>query len=209
MEPAKSFNNVIIGQFVLTRVPVKVYVDGRYLTMTDADDVEDPTFGFGMDEDGAMQRFDYRNVTQLLVSGNVVDLEIYNKGMEAKFGDGGEEKAEEPKDDKKADEEDEEGDEEGDEENPFKDHYMPSMDEGHEYTFGTGDIIKNINPKCKHYGSMGIIDKVMDIPDYIGKVAIYRVTNSGDTYSPGDVLTKTVDQLAPIQAPDDLDTDEI
>jgi len=209
MEPAKSFNNVIIGQFVLTRVPVKVYVDGRYLTMTDADDVEDPTFGFGMDEDGAMQRFDYRNVTQLLVSGNVVDLEIYNKGMEAKFGDGGEEKAEEPKDDKKADKEDEEGDEEGDEENPFKDHYMPSMDEGHEYTFGTGDIIKNINPKCKHYGSMGIIDKVMDIPDYIGKVAIYRVTNSGDTYSPGDVLTKTVDQLAPIQAPDDLDTDEI
>ena len=93
MEPAKYFNNVIIGQFVLTGVPVKVYIGGRYLTITDADDVEDPTFGFGMDEDGDMQRFDYRNVMQLSVSGNVVDLETYNKGMEAKFG-GGETKAE-------------------------------------------------------------------------------------------------------------------
>ena len=105
MGPAKYFNNIIIGQFVLTGVPVKVYIGGRYLTITDADDVEDPTFGFGMDEDGDMQRFDYRNVMQLSVSGNVVDLETYNKGMEAKFGGGGEEKAEEPKDDAKADDE--------------------------------------------------------------------------------------------------------
>jgi hypothetical protein len=101
MEPAKYFNNVIIGQFVLTGVPVKVYIGGRYLTITDADDVEDPIFGFGMDEDGDMQRFDYRNVMQLSVSGNVVDLETYNKGMEDKFS-GGEEKSEEPKDDAKA-----------------------------------------------------------------------------------------------------------
>ena len=44
MEPAKSFNNIIIGQFVLTGVPVKVYVDGRHLTITDTDDViSDPT----------------------------------------------------------------------------------------------------------------------------------------------------------------------
>ena len=44
MEPAKSFNNVILGQFVLTGVPVKVYVGGRFLTITDADDVEDEEF---------------------------------------------------------------------------------------------------------------------------------------------------------------------
>ena len=100
MEPTKYFNNVIIGQFVLTGVPVKVYTGDRYLTITDADDVEDATFGFGMDEDGDMQRFDYRNVIELMVSGNRVDLETYNKGMEAKFGGGGEEKAEEPEEDK-------------------------------------------------------------------------------------------------------------
>ena len=128
MEPTKYFNNIIIGQFVLTGVPIKVYIGGRYLTITDADDVEDPTFGFGMDEDGDMQRFDYRNVMQLSVAGNVVDLETYNKGMEAKFGGGGEEKAEEPKDDKKADDEkDDKKAEDEKEENPFKDHYMPSL----------------------------------------------------------------------------------
>ena len=120
MEPAKYFNNIIIGQFVLTGVPVKVYTGARYLTITDADDVEDATFGFGMDEDGDMQRFDYRNVMQLSVSGNVVDLETYNKGMEAKFG-GGEEKAEEPKEDEKEDK----GDEKEEEGQSMSDSYMP------------------------------------------------------------------------------------
>ena len=67
MAEAKYFNNVIIGQFVLTGVPVKVYAGNRFLMITDPDDVESPIFGFGMDEDGDMQRFDYRNVMQLLV----------------------------------------------------------------------------------------------------------------------------------------------
>jgi len=46
---------------------------------------------------------------------------------------------------------------------------------------------------------MGIVDKVMDLPDYVGKVAVYTVTNNGDNYSPGDKLTKTVDQLEPVE----------
>ena len=41
MPAPKTFNNIIIGQFVLTGVPVKVYTSGRFLTVTDADDVED------------------------------------------------------------------------------------------------------------------------------------------------------------------------
>ena len=52
MAELTSFSNVIIGQFVLTGVPVKVYASGRFLTLTDTDDVEDATIGFGMDEDG-------------------------------------------------------------------------------------------------------------------------------------------------------------
>ena len=67
MEEIKGFSNVIIGQFVLTKVPVKVYVDNRYLTITDVDDVDDPEMGFGMDEDGAMQHFEYRLVQHLLI----------------------------------------------------------------------------------------------------------------------------------------------
>ena len=83
--------------------------------------------------------------------------------------------------------------------------YTAGVDDGgageslEEYTFGAGDIVKNKNPKCKHFGSMGIVDKVMDMQDYVGKVAVYRVTNNGDTYKAGDKLTKTVDQLEPVE----------
>jgi len=264
MEPAKIFSNVVIGQFILTGVPVKVYVDGRYLTITDADDVEDPIFGFGMDEDGDMQRFDYRKVASLLVAGEQVDLETYNKGMEDKFG--GEEKEEDDKeendkegDDKEEDKEDDKEEEGSEEENPFKDHYMPSLgnlirevsreevdadiegaeaaidaakakakaaqaslkttikkskekikaakaqpiDEGHaDYTFGVGDIVKNKNKGCKHYGSIGVVKKLMRLANDMGVVALYTVVNSGPTFMPGQVLAKTIDQLEPIQKPD-------
>ena len=83
MEPAKVFNNVIIGQFVLTGVPVKVYVGGRYLIITDPDDIESADMGFGMDENGAMRHFNYTEVDHLLVSGNQITLDIYNDGMGA------------------------------------------------------------------------------------------------------------------------------
>ena len=66
------------------------------------------------------------------------------------------------------------------------------------YTFGTGDIVKNKNKSCPHYGSMGTIKKIMDLPNEMGKVVMYIVTNKGATYNPGDVLTKTMDQLEPI-----------
>jgi len=228
---AKYFNNVIIGQFVLTGVPVKVYTGTRYLTITDADDVEDPTFGFGMDEDGDMQRFDYRNVMELIVSGNRVDLETYNKGMEAKFGNGEEEEEEDKEEEEKEDDKEDEAE--------LKDHFMPSIkeiskdvlkakldvikkqkkelddeeaalkkepiDEGHNYTFGVGDIVKNRNNSCPHHGSMGVVKKIMDLPGDVGTVAIYTVMNSGSTYKPGDSLTKTVDQLIPVTAVDSLE----
>ena len=251
MEPAKNFNNVIIGQFVLTGVPVKVYIGGRYLTITDADDVEDPIFGFGMDEDGDMQRFDYRNVMQLMVSGNVVDLETYNKGMEAKFG-GGDEKSEEPKEEPKEDPKKEESlmklkdiirevsAEEVEAEMEaaeaeidaakakekaakaaVKDTIKKAKDKIKEakasmkvategvikashYTFGVGDIVKNKNTSCPHHGSMGVVKKLMKLGD-MGTVAVYTVMNSGSTYRPGDTLTKTIDQLEPIQKPDGLE----
>jgi len=256
MEPIKIFNNVIIGQFVLTGVPVKVYISGRYLTITDTDDIEDPIFGFWMDEDGDMMRFDYRAVDHLFVAGNKVDIKTYNKGMEDKFkgGDKKEKPEEEP-----AEEEDTKKEEstmklgdlikeisaeevaaeiEGAEaeidaakakfkasQAAMKDTIKKSKDkikaskanlkvaeegivkEDHMgYTFGTGDIVKNKNTSCPHHGSMGIVQKMIDIP-LKGTVAVYRVTNSGPTYSPGDVLTKTIDQLEPIQAPDELEGD--
>ena len=240
MEPAKTFNNVIIGQFALTGISLKVYVSGIFLTITDVDDVEDPNMGFGMSTDGEMHPFNYNQVEKLVVSGNDVTIDTYNKGMEAKFK-GGEEAPAEP-------EEEEEKEKEGDKgtpDDPFKDHYMPSIkdlvkeisqdeadaeqlaidamaaagdakiksakekekelkkkpidEEYQSYTFGTGDIIKNINPKCKHFGSIGVVKGIEDI-EGVGTVAIYTVMNTGDTYRPGDSLTKTIDQLEPISA---------
>lgn len=326
MEPAKVFNNVIIGQFVLTGVPVKVYVDGRYLIITESQDVEDPTYGFGMDEDSEMQQFNYFAVEHLLVNGNVIEIDSYNKGMGA---------TEEPKSDTADAEDDKESDklpkesimpsikdilaeisqEEVDAEiegaeaemdsakaklkaaqaamkntikkskekikaaksqpideivteakmpnkfigndeivylktketsrgahynlyykghdidkgghsfgsekelEDFAGNYILSnqwynklkhedsiplpesvVNEDHHYTFGVGDIVKNKNTSCPHHGSIGIVYRVMELPNEAGTVAIYRVINSGSTYKPGDSLTKTIDQLEPITA---------
>jgi hypothetical protein len=85
-EPAKVFNNVILGQFVLSGVPIKVYASGRFLTLTSTDDIEDPTIGFGMDEDGEMIQFSYPEVEFIQIHGNKVDIITYNKGMAALHG---------------------------------------------------------------------------------------------------------------------------
>ena len=42
---------------------------------------------------------------------------------------------------------------------------------------------------------MGIVQKILKLANDMGNVVQYRVVNSGPTYTPGDVLTKTPDQL--------------
>lgn len=66
---------------------------------------------------------------------------------------------------------------------------------GIERDFEIASKVKNINPSCKHYGSEGTIEDVQDLPNEMGQVIKYRVTNNGDTYKKGDVLIKTIDQL--------------
>ena len=60
-----------------------------------------------------------------------------------------------------------------------------------------GDAIINVNENCKHKDSEGIVLSINDLPDDQGKVVEYECTNSGPTWSEGDVLSKTLDQLAP------------
>jgi len=218
MEPIKAFSNVVIGQFVLTRIPIKVYVNSRYLTITSTDDVQDPLIGFGMDEDGQMHRYDYRTIEHLLVSNNVVDLDTYNSAIGAAGEESGEESGEEKEEPKKEEsiqmsEDDEKVkrlklqtlkaqiDALKDKERDIKTGKASTestveeeLYQG-EYTFGTGDIVKNINPSCEHFGSIGVVKKIMDLPNGMGKVAVYTVGNSGPTYKPGMSLTKTTDQL--------------
>ena len=52
-----------------------------------------------------------------------------------------------------------------------------------------GDTVKDTNPRCTHYGSVGKVVKIGD-----GRTT-FVVTNNGDTYKKGDKLTKTDVQL--------------
>lgn len=78
----------------------------------------------------------------------------------------------------------------------------------------SGDMVKNINQSCKHYGSEGYVDDVSELPDFMGHVVRYIASNSGATWSKGDKLTKTPDQLIVIRKPktqsnnDQLDEDD-
>jgi hypothetical protein len=72
----------------------------------------------------------------------------------------------------------------------YIDHLMSHTDEP-----SKGERIKNINPGCAHFGSEGIVQSVSSLPEDKGMVVAYIVTNNGDTYSEGDTLEKTLDQL--------------
>lgn len=58
------------------------------------------------------------------------------------------------------------------------------------YEFQVGDMVRNINPTCTHYKSTGEVVYVHDDGDIT-----YQVNNQGATYTPGDELTKSADQL--------------
>jgi hypothetical protein len=71
----------------------------------------------------------------------------------------------------------------------------------------SGDIVRNINTSCKHFGSQGIVEKVEQLPDDMGYIVSYRTTNSGETWDSGQTLKKTADQLQTIKDDTDLGTD--
>jgi len=75
---------------------------------------------------------------------------------------------------------------------------MADTYQSHTLEPAVGDAIVNVNPSCKHVGSRGIVVSVEDLPDDSGKTVDYHCTNSGNNWSKGDVLTKTLDQLAPL-----------
>lgn len=61
------------------------------------------------------------------------------------------------------------------------------------YTLQIGDMVRNTNPTCTHYKSTGEVIFVHDDGDIT-----YQVNNKGATYTPGDELTKSADQLIKI-----------
>lgn len=67
----------------------------------------------------------------------------------------------------------------------------------HSFEPQLGSAIVNNNKSCKHFGSCGVVTAINSLADDMGKVITYKVTNGGNTYRPGDVLTKTMDQVKP------------
>jgi hypothetical protein len=236
-EPIKYFDNVTLGQFVLTGIPLDVYVNGSYLRITSVDDIEDTDFGFGMDSDGGMHDFDYRNIDHILVSGNNITLDAYNKAMGNTPAGAEEAPAEEEETPKKEEstmklkpmlnnvrrvktnedvnsarqkvQKEKENVAKAEEklanaQSVYAKEKMKSakMEENADvttlsepYIYKVGDLVRNTNPNCVHYGSMGIVQKLLTLPDNMGTLVKYTVTNDGDTFSPGDSLTKTIYQL--------------
>ena len=72
--------------------------------------------------------------------------------------------------------------------------------QSHEFEPRIGDLVSNINPSCKHYNSHGEVLRVKSLPKSVGKLIVYRVFNNGKNFTIGDVLEKTMDQLAPREA---------
>ena len=66
-----------------------------------------------------------------------------------------------------------------------------------EYTYGKGDIVKDINPTCPHYGAVGKVKSVNP------KSVVFVVMNKGKNYKPGDVLDKSHDQMTQMIPQDD------
>ena len=69
--------------------------------------------------------------------------------------------------------------------------------QSHTFEPTLGDPVVNVNPNCKHYKSRGEVLGIEDLDGEAGKIIIYQVSNNGDSYSVGDILKKTLDQLAP------------
>ena len=73
-----------------------------------------------------------------------------------------------------------------------------------------GDKVKNINPDCEQYKSVGIVKKVSTLPtkktnkvktgrNIPGNVVTYKITNKGKKYDEGDEVTKTEIQLSKVK----------
>ena len=58
-----------------------------------------------------------------------------------------------------------------------------------EYTYGVGDVVKDVNPTCPHYGAQGKVKSVNP------RSVVFVVMNKGKNFKPGMELEKSHDQM--------------
>lgn len=70
-----------------------------------------------------------------------------------------------------------------------------------------GDFVRNINPECEHFGTEGVVLRIIKRPEVDsnmvsnnhntpGNDCQYKVMNKTKTAQPGDVLRKSLEQIA-------------
>ncbi len=58
-----------------------------------------------------------------------------------------------------------------------------------EYTYGVGDVVKDVNPTCPHFGAQGKVKSVNP------RSVVFVVMNKGKKFKPGMELEKSHDQM--------------
>ena len=61
-----------------------------------------------------------------------------------------------------------------------------------EYTYGVGDVVKDVNPTCPHFGAQGKVKSVGP------RSVVFIVKNKGKNFKPGMELEKSHDQMKKI-----------
>lgn len=205
------FDSEFLAQYLEQNTPIRVYVDSELFDVVDSSDVEDPTFGIGYNVNGAPHTFDYREIEQIQVAGNVLTLDqlqdmISPESDDSESGaadDPGGEEADEPPTDSEPDTPDEE---EADEP-PRESLYYQAL--GHKILseamkkipvtpegITVGCIVENIDMRCEYLGSRGAVTDVI-LPGKGGGMTMieYRIHNYGYNFKPGEKVTKPLSSL--------------
>ena len=125
------FDKVFLGQFLDQKLPVKVFANSEWYSITGPSDLEDDITGIGYDVYGGDHRFDYRDIQQIKVGSqpplDLKGLQDMKAGQKPEPEKGGEAKAGSEED---APEEEPSPDEEKPEKEPDLSWYSPAYDIG-------------------------------------------------------------------------------
>jgi hypothetical protein len=93
------FDRTFLLKYINQKVKTKVFVDGRFLDVADASDLEDELHGVGYDNNGNPKFFDYRSIEQIKAGSNLLTLDqlqqVQNQQQQSKGEPEGEEEPEE------------------------------------------------------------------------------------------------------------------
>lgn len=70
------FDKNYIKQYLKTGLKLKVYVNGRYLTVTGPEDLKKD--GEGVDSDGEVKKFNYKNIDHVKIGSRVFTIDDLN-----------------------------------------------------------------------------------------------------------------------------------